>query len=417
MNAVLGRTNIGWYTFLICLPLSWYYLDRKVLILFPYREGLTALLSAGNFLPLVVVAVAAAWEGGRQSSSTLGISASVRSPFVIAAISVLPAFVVVTMSHLAATVLVLSSNDLTPPIPELPLYIGLLALLFGVGVTSWFVGYFLTNVIAAPLMAVIVYFLAILPSLTKHQEFRALVADRSGCCGIDQQVDWRSIATPLFIALGVVFVAIAIASWLWIRGGLYPLAGIIGVAALGIGLALPGQMNDPWAATARSAAELRCETSSATGIEYCVWPEQQSQLEALRSTGDGILTAWRSRDLIPDPSLVSLGETGQAEPGQFSIDLPPDASNGEIALALAFGALPDPSRCQGPALDGFSFFTMVVWLAVAGGTPIDDPAFDQFAGMRPTSLLDEVASIRARPVDDQLAWFTSNAATLATCQK
>lgn len=415
MSAILGRANVGWYAFLVCFPLSWYYLSQTVLISFAYREGLTALLSAGTFLPLMVAAVASAWEGGRLSGSPVTISTSPRHPLTIATLSVLPTFMVVTFSHLTATAIVLASNGVTPPLPEPRLYVGLIVLVYGVSVFSWFAGYFLTNVIGAPLMAVAVYLLAISPSLTGHFGYRAIVADRSGCCGIEQQVDWHSIATPLFVSLGLILVSFAIASWLWIRIGLYPVLGLIGIAALAVGLVLPAQMANRFATQPRDTAQLICETSTATSINYCVWPEQRSSLGTLSQSADRMLITWSGQGLIDVPKVVSARDPGKLPNGHLAISFPPDPTSGAIGLALATGLLPDPSRCQGQAPSGFDYFQLVMWLVLDGGASRDDKAFEQFRGPGGRGPLQDALSIKQQPIHDQITWYTQNAEALRSC--
>jgi len=415
LSAVLGRTNIGWYSFLVCFPLSWYYLYKTVLIPYPYREGLTALLSAGTFLPLMVAAVASAWEGGRLSDSSVAISTSPRHPLIIATLSILPTFIVVTLSHLAATAIVLASHGVNRPLPEPRLYLGLIALIYGISILSWFVGYFFTNVIGAPLMAVLVYLLAISPSLTSHIGYRAMVADRSTCCGIDEQVDWRSVATPLYIALGLILVSLAIASWLWIRRGVYPVLGLIGVAAIVAGLVLPGQMTNRFATSPRDADQFICETSTETSIKYCVWPEQRSSLSSIREFADKALKTWSEQGVIGLPKAVSSRKAGQTSDGYLAVSFPPNPTQGAIGLALATGSLPDPSLCQGQAPRSFGYFQLVIWLAIDGGASPDDTAFKQFRGRGSSGSLQDALAIRQQPINDQITWYTQNSEALRSC--
>lgn len=281
-----------------------------------------------------------------------------------------------------------------------------------------FVGYFLTGVIAAPLMAVVVYFLAIMPSLIKHPEYRALSADRSGCCGLEQQVDWFSIATPFLIAIGCILVSIAMASWLWIRGGFYPLFGLIGLASLITGIMLPSQMEDAWAVSARDADQLICESSANISIEYCVWPEQRASLGFLLEVGDLALTTWGNQELITLPRRVSSQAPTQVNgnEGAIAVSFPPEPSKGDIALSLAIGSLPDPAQCRGPAPERFDYFELVIWLMIDAGTSPDDQVFEQFQTSNRAGPLDQVQSITHQPIEDQLTWFSQNEGLLAACQ-
>lgn len=416
MSAVYNRFNIGWYTWLVCFPLSWFYLRQSVLIEQPYREGVTALLSAGNFLPLMVAAVAAAWEGGRLSNSSVAIPSSTRHPLTIATLSILPTCVVVTLSHLVAMGIVLASNDLGPPLPHFGLYAGLVALVIGISIFSWFVGYFLTNVIAAPLMAVVIYGLAITPTLIKRPEFYSLSADRSGCCGLEQQVDRFAVATPYVIATGCILASVAMAAWLWNRGGWYPLLGLLGIVALIAGVALPGRMEDAWAVSSRDADQLICERSATTSIEYCVWPEQRADAGLFLEVGDMALRTWSNQQLIVLPRRASTQAPMAVNEGQVTASFPPDPSKGQIALSLAIGSLPDPSVCSGPAPQGVDPFQLMIWLSINAGVPPDDRVFDQFRDPSSSGPVDRVLAITRRPIADQLAWFARNKELLAACQ-
>lgn len=416
MISLLNRYNLGWYTFVVCFPLSWYYLNQKVLIPFPYREGLTALLSSGNFLPLMIAAIAAAWEGGRLSESSVAIPSSVHSPLTIAGISIAPTVVTTLLSHFTATTIVLAGTELTPPFPDPLIYLGFVVMLAGVAVISWFAGFFLTNVIAAPLMALFVYALSITPSVINEPQYRALVADRSGCCGLEQRVDFNAVMSPVLIAIAFVGIGAAVGAWMWFRTHSSTLAGAIGVIALLIGIVLPGRMEDQWATAPRPIDSLDCEQSNTSLITYCVWPEQHNELPELMRVGDTSFSIWSDQHLLPVPLRVSSEASLGIDEGSVVVGFPPNSSEGRLVLALAMGIIPDPSQCSGTAPDGFDYFQLLIWLTMTTGVSSEDEALQQFKFPDGSGPMGEVLRQRQLPQDQQQVWFRDSMEKLDGCQ-
>lgn len=404
MSAILGRLNAGWYAILLCFPLT-LLLQTSVHTRLAYREGQTALLSESVYPTLIVIAMVAAWEGGRLAGGPVSMRSAARSPLAVVGLSTAPGVVSGVAGHLAATAIALIRAGVTPPLPSPRLYLGFVVIAFGIAVVSWMVGYALDTVIGVPLMAALVYLGMLLPLLWDRQPFLALLAEHSTCCSIAQQVDWRAVLAPVVVGSGLTFFGVAIAMWVWRPTRWSGPVAAIAVGVLVTGLVLPAFIANPDQVQARDERDLICEQSPSSARTYCAWPEQQSDLDAFIRDGDATLNAWATLGLPFAPETITTATMTSGDQDVVAVAFRPEPGRGDIAIALATAVLPEPSTCRDDLMG--SYVTSMVWLALAGGASPDDRALAQFAGIGGAvgGPLDAAQDMRSQSPDAQRAWF------------
>jgi len=411
MSAILGRLNAGWYAILLCFPLT-LLLQDSVQARLTYREGQTALLSESVFPTLIVIAMTAAWEGGRLAGGPVSMRSAVRSPLAVVGLSTAPGVVSGVAGHLAATMLSLSDAKVAPPLPSLRLYLGFVVVAWSVAVISWLVGYALDTVISVPLMAGAVYLGMIWPLFTGRIAFRSLLAEHSSCCSIAQEVDWRAVLAPFVFGVGLVGVGLAIAMWVWRPMRWSGLMVAVAVLVFAGGLAMPALIANRDQVQARDMDALVCKQSSSSSRLYCVWPEQDADLDALVREGDATLNAWATLGLPFAPETITTATMTSGDQDAVAVAFRPQPGRGDIAIALATAVLPEPYTCRDDLMG--SYVTLMVWLALAGGASPGDRAIAQFAGMGSASSGPlAVAQARlAQAAELQRTWFEQEYAQL-----
>lgn len=420
MTTTGWRKNVGWWCLPVCIVLSLYYFS-DLLPIEPqlYREGISARLSGALFLPLILGATAAAWEGAKQARLKPSLYSATRPPTQVLLSSLLPVFASVTVGFFGAMMLRMAIWGLDPPIPDTVLLLEGSALILGFTIAGWLIGFVIKSVAAAPIAAVFAYLACIFAAILQNRRMFVLTGDHSGCCGLDQEIDPVAHIAPVLVAMSMIGMGWWITSVLIRRiSHRFLVIPVLSIASLLIALWLPSTMEFERGLVARSSG-LNCEVSAASDIEYCVWEEQDSELGHLTEVGDATLAAWKP--FLPSPLPKQV--TGKARVAldndrSISIAFPDDPSFADLVLALSAGILPEPANCTtGTPNSGLAWFYLMTWLMVTGGVAPDDPAVQQFdVALAQSSAPSAFAQrLEQHPLEVQQAWYEHAVDAVESC--
>lgn len=420
MTTTGWQKNVGWWCLPVCIVLSLYYFS-ELLPVEPqlYREGVSARLSGALFLPLILGATAAAWEGAKQARLRPSLYSAARPPTQVLLSSLLPVFSSVTVAFFGAMTVRMAIWNLDPPIPDSVLILEGSALILGFTIAGWLIGFVIKSVAAAPIAAVLAYLACVFAALMQNRRMFVLTGDHSGCCGLDQEIDPVAHIAPLLVAMSMIGMG-----W-WISNVLiqrishrFLVIPVLSIASLLIALWLPSTMEFERGLVARSSG-LTCEVSTVSDIEYCVWEEQSTELGQLTRVGDATLAAWKPFLSSPLPHQVTGKARVALDDNQsISIAFPDDPSSADLVLALSAGILPEPVNCTtGTPNNGLAWFYLMTWLMITGGVAPDDPTVQQFdvalAQLNAPSAFAQ--RLEQHPLGVQQAWYAHAVDVMKSC--
>ena len=382
----LWRRNAGLVAGIVAFPILWLYHRSQ----FDYSEGnaptAMALALSGTFVAMVVAAAFGAWEGVRVTRFHRTVPNMRRNPVLMVAFVIFPTI----LSSAAALIAIVFLR-----LPELfsfefsvwSMLVAGLAALTGAALFGLCLGMVIPSFLAAPLAAVMVYGLLILQTILFDDRYSVLASRFDECCEASEVIDSKAIASSGIFTVGMAGLATLLAGLIWIgmrSRFLYLL--VPGIAlCLGIAIWLPLRFDNTGATIAR-AADLRCATSDATGIEYCVWPEREQLLSELVISGDRAIQSWQQRTSLIAPSLVTEEHADSAPSNAIPIGHGPNASRDEMVYAIASGVAGEPDSCYLSFRGIHPFPYLMAWLLLSAGIAEDSNFLQPFGFPGPPGL-------------------------------
>lgn len=419
IQKIVWRRNVGWVAGLVVFPLVWYLLGDYVRDGGQmYRTDLTSRATNVTFIPLTVVAVLSAWEGVRVTVAVRDIPGIRRSALTMAMLASGPAIMASCAAYALAVGARLLAAGMQPPLPTVPVSLGVIALHLAVALGGVAVGSVSSTYLAAPLAGAGIYGMFIILSTASNGILRLLFGQQYECCALYQSPSNTAIAVPLVTSIGLGSLSTAVLAWRWRRQISLPSITAVVATALLV-----------WAVWATLAAgrsgtvsarggDLICETSATSGVEYCVWPQHNHLLQQLMATGDRAFDSWNTSIRLGTPDLVTEQMVDSAPTEVVSISIGPEPAGEDVIAALARGMIPKPPDCVTGWQNGAAYTQLMAWLLRSAGVSADHLYLQELQAMTPFSEGDPVVVAQrledASAVERQ-AWLDAALAAFNTC--
>lgn len=373
--------------------------------------------SAAGFAPLMLTiplaAAGAAWEGSRWRHA--GWTAIPWSRDGLA--SAVPLLAPVTAAGVLASLAGMAAEMRTGTgtfLPDVRFLAPAVLLPVAWTVAAFALGTSLNGLWAVPAALGGAYAALVLPiTVTNPVWLRHLTATRmnGACCETSADVDWRALAAPSLVALGLLA-----ASWLRLNHhGAIPAALMVGAAVAGGALLAHGLGRG--AQVPRDPSALVCAGAAPV---VCVWPEHANLAASASGIAAGMTGKWAAAGLpVPDRFTERLAP---ASPASHSFALSRRSSDPGIRQAFAMAMLPPvpPPCAASPSRDAVwrgadAYPLLLAWLMRTGGSSAAEIAGmlgGEGGGGRVLAAAEQAAS---RPAAEQRVWFARNLTALSRC--
>lgn len=406
------RTNAGSWLTLPLVLLAVAYVANFTRSGDPYPIALTAggLATLGFVVP--ICAALGAWEGGRLRRGGTWDLPTVRSRFVIAAISLGPVLIAGCVAVLAGVLTSTLSSGVTVP-DWRPLVVAFVVILAH-SATGFALGILMPTALAVSVSLLgsfvwMVFLRGFDPMWLRYLNGGALEL----CCGISDDVAPNAVAGPLVVAIGVVATVALTLAYAQAGLGRRLLALAPVPVALAIGSGLVSGL-DAYPTVPRDEGQLVCSDRDA--VRVCVWPEHEPRLTEVAELAATASAGWRQAG-VPAPTLFTEGQSG-AHPDALLFKFALRSSPAMIVRGFAYAMLPPWPACAdfGP-YPGFDAFGYVhAWYAAHGGLRQTDLDAYPGSGAGSPTVAELLGQVLSRPLDSQRRWLAANVAALESCE-
>lgn len=421
IQPIFWRKNLGWIAGLVVFPLVWFLLgdyvrDGGQL----YRIDLSSKATAATFISLTVVAAISAWEGARVTATVRNVPGITRSELAMALVVCGPAILSASLAYMLAIGARFLAVGVQPPLPTLSVFVGIVALHFGMALGGVSIGSVSPEYLAAPLAGIAAYGSFIILGIASQGDLRLLFGQQYDCCALDESPSNIAIMVPIATAVGLGAVSIALLAWRWRhRASLPTVTAVVGAAVLGWSVWAALNAGSSGTITPRTG-DMVCQTSETSSIEYCVWPEHGDLLDKLLATGDVTFARWERSTPLLKPVLITERAIDGAREEALSIAIGPRPQDEDVIAALARGTLPQIPDCVGGWPNSASYTQLMAWLLLTADVDPHHPYVLELRAMTPPTEEDPIVAaerLMNSSSTEQQTWLESTLDAFSSCEE